>query len=267
MPYAMAPDGTRLYFEEHGQGEPLLLISGQGGDHRNWELVRDDFAAHHRVITADYRGTGHSDKPAEPPYSVQGFARDFVAILDYLDIPRAHAYGVSMGGRVCQWLGINHPTRIGGLVLGCTTPGNAHGVRRPPEVDALMANRPADSDERLKFYLDRLYTPAWAATHPVEVAQIRKRLDDPIPVFAQKLHYQASEAHDAWDLLPTIAAHTLVIHGSDDFVNPTANAYLLAERIRNAELCIIPGARHGFYVDFRDQASRAVLDFLSRHPL
>ena len=112
MPYASALDGTRLYYEELGEGEPLLLINGQGSDHTGWDGVRDDFTDRYRVIVYDHRGTGQSDKPTEPPYSTRGFAEDAVAILDHLKIARAHAYGVSMGGRICQWLGIEHGDRL-----------------------------------------------------------------------------------------------------------------------------------------------------------
>lgn len=267
MPYATAEDGVRLYYEEAGAGEPLLLISGQGGDHRGWSPIRDDFAARYRVIVFDHRGTGQSDKPEQPPYSTPGFARDAVAVLDHLGIPRAHAYGVSMGGRICQMLGIEHAERVGALVLGCTTPGNAHGVRRPADVDARMANRPADPDEALAAMATTLYSPAWLAEHPEQLAAMRERYRSPIPRYAQRLHYQASEAHDAWERLPAIGAPTLVIHGSDDLVNPTANAPLLAERIPGAELCIIEGGRHGYHIEFRNEATPVVLDFLGRHPL
>lgn len=102
MPFATASDGIRLYYEEIGQGEPLLLINGQGGDHTGWDGVRDDFAGRYHVIVFDHRGTGQSDKPTEPPYSTRGFAQDVISILDHLNIPRAHAYGISMGGRICQ---------------------------------------------------------------------------------------------------------------------------------------------------------------------
>ena len=113
MPFATTPDGTRLYFECHGTGTPLLLLAGQASDHREWDGVRAGFAAHHRVIVLDYRGTGQSDKPRAPAYSTRGFAQDAVAVLDQVGIERAHAYGVSMGGRVAQWLGIDHPQRLG----------------------------------------------------------------------------------------------------------------------------------------------------------
>jgi len=265
MSYATASDGTRLYYEEVGAGEPLLLISGQGSDHTNWDGVREDFAPHYRVIVFDHRGTGQSDKPTEPPYTTRGFAQDAVAILDHLGIARAHAYGVSMGGRICQWLGIDFADRISALVLGCTTPGNAHGVKRPAEVDASFRNLSSDPGAAMATLLNTIVSPQWLDAHPEYLAQMSAQ--KPIPSYAQRLHYLASEGHDSWDLLPTIKAPTLVIHGSEDVVNPTANAPLLAERIPNAELYIVKGGRHGYFVEFREEASRVVNEFLARHPL
>jgi pimeloyl-ACP methyl ester carboxylesterase len=265
MPFVTVPDGTRLYYEELGEGEPLLLISGQGLDHTFWNSVRDDFADSYRVIVYDHRGTGQSDKPSEPPYSTRGFAQDAVALLDHLGIARAYAYGHSMGGRICQWLGIDHGNRIGALVLGATTPGNAHGVPRSAEVNALWTNPPADPQEALKAIGSLFLSSAWIETH-LEIVKALFQAP-PIPDYARTLHYQASEGHDTWDLLPTISAPTLVIHGSEDLMNPTANAYLLAERIPGAELSLIEGGRHGYLIEIREESSRIVKEFLARHPL
>ncbi len=261
MPFALATDGTRIAYETMGSGEPLLLVSGQASDRTSWDGIRDDFAEDRMVIVYDHRGTGASDKPEAPPYSTRGFADDAIALLDHLGIERAHAYGISMGGRICQWLGIDHGDRIGALVLGATTPGNAHGVRRPADIDAALAS--AD----LPRLLDAMVSPEWVKRHPEFLAKMAEAALHPIPVCAQKLHYRASEGHDTWDLLPKITAPTLVIHGSNDEVNMTANAALLASRIRGAELCIIEGERHGYALEFREKASRVVKDFLARHPL
>jgi pimeloyl-ACP methyl ester carboxylesterase len=262
MPFARAADGTRLYYEVTGAGPPLLLVAGQAQDRGLWAGARDDFAARHRVIVFDHRGTGDSDKPEAPGYSTRGFAADAVAILDELGVARAHVYGVSMGGRIGQWLAIDHAARVGGLVLGCTTPGNAHGVRRPPEIDPVLAS--GDPDRMLPL----LVTPAWsAANHDFLLAVWEGRQRRPVPPHARQLHYQASEDHDAWDGLPSITAPTLVIHGADDLVNVPENAPLLADRIAGAELHLLPGARHAYFWERRPAASDLVLEFLARHAL
>lgn len=262
MAFASAADGTRLAYEVIGAGPPLLLVSGQASDRYIWTSLREAFADRYRVITFDHRGTGDSDKPEAPPYSTRGFAADAIAVLDHLGIPRAHAYGMSMGGRICQWLGIDHGPRIGALILGCTTPGNAHGVRRPPHVDPVLTS---GIPERM---LPFLVTPTWAeANRTFLQAWAARSVSHPVPPYARQLHFEASEGHDAWDLLPQITVPTLVIHGSDDEMNVAANAPLLAQRIPGAEMHIIPGARHVYFWDYGDEANRVVRDFLERHPL
>jgi pimeloyl-ACP methyl ester carboxylesterase len=262
MPFATAADGTRLAYQVMGAGPPLLLVAGQASDHTIWNGPREAFAERFRVVTFDHRGTGDSGKPEAPPYSTRGFAADAVAVLDDLGIPRAHAYGVSMGGRVCQWLGIDHAARLGALVLGCTTPGNAHGVRRPAHVDPVLLS--GDPDRMLPF----LVSLDWAAANrEFLAARDARQLANPVPPHARRLHFEASEGHDAWELLPRITAPTLVIHGSDDEMNVAANAPLLAERIPGSEIHIIPGARHVYFWDHGDEANRVVRGFLERHPL
>jgi pimeloyl-ACP methyl ester carboxylesterase len=262
MPFAIAGDGARISYDVIGAGPPLLLVAGQASDRSLWSHVRDDFAAHHRVIVFDHRGTGESDKPEAAPYSTRGFASDAASVLDAAGVARAHVYGISMGGRIGQWLAIDHAARVGALVLGCTTPGNTHGVRRPPAVDPELAS--GDPVRMLPY----LVSPAWARAHPQVLADHAAAASrHPVPPGARRLHYLASEGHEAWDRLPEIAAPTLVIHGTDDQVNVPANAPLLVARIPGAELHLIPGARHAYFWEHREEASARVLAFLRAHPL
>jgi pimeloyl-ACP methyl ester carboxylesterase len=151
------------------------------------------------------------------------------------------------------------------LVLGCTTPGNAHGVRRPAHVDPVLLS---GDPERMLPYLASL---EWAAANRGLLAERNAwLLAHPVPPHTRQLHYLASEGHDAWDQLPQlpqITAPTLVIHGSDDEMNVVANARLLAERISGAELHIIAGARSVYFWDHGDEANHVVREFLERHPL
>lgn len=258
MPYTRAPDDVALYYEVHGAGErTVVLLAGQANTRHWWDAVRPDFDASFRTVTFDYRGTGDSDKPDTDSYSTRGFAADVVAILDHLGVAAAHVYGTSMGGRVAQWLAADHPDRVDKLVLGCTSPGAAHGVERCAEVNEALAQR--DTRAVRSALLDLMYTPSWLAGHPGPY----NTLGDPaMPAHARRRHRKASAQHDSWDVLPGITAATLVLHGTDDVFNPTANATLLAERIPDARLQLIPGARHAYFEECREIASPLAIDFL-----
>ncbi len=257
MSYAEAEDGTALYYEVNGTGEDVLvLLAGQSNNHHWWDECRPDFDGSFRTVVYDHRGTGRSDKPAAG-YGTRAFAQDVVAILDDMGVAAAHVYGTSMGGRIAQWLAADHPTRVRRLVLGCTSPGGAHGVERSQEIRRALAQR--DDAARRKVLLDLMYTPDWLRTHPGPHNTVG---DESMPAHARRGHFLASKAHDSWAVLPTIQTPTLVIHGTDDTFNPAANAPLLAERIPNTELAMIPTARHAYFEEFRDVASPRVLDFL-----
>ncbi|MEU8032212.1 alpha/beta fold hydrolase [Streptomyces sp. NPDC049099] len=256
MSYAKAADGTRIAYQLRGTGSPLILLAGQANNHHWWDGVRDDFHGTRSTLTVDYRGTGDSDKP-DVPYSTRLLADDVRAVLDELGIERADVYGTSMGGRVAQWLALDQPHRVRSLVLGCTSPGGPHAVERDDTVRrALAAPDPAARREAL---LDLMYTPAWRAAHP---GPYRTLGDPAMPAFARRRHLVASDGHDTWDALPRISCPTLVVHGSDDLLNPTANAALLARRIPGARLELLEGARHAYFEEFRAVAGPLVSDFI-----
>jgi pimeloyl-ACP methyl ester carboxylesterase len=265
MPVASTPDGTRLYYEESGAGEPLLLIAGNPNDHHLWDPIRGDFADRYQVLVYDHRGTGQSDKPEDPAaYTTRQFARDATAILDAAGIDRAHVYGVSMGGGVAQWMAIDHADRVGALVLGCASPGGPNRV--PPPAWVMEARQNPDPQVWLRTASALVYSPEWGEAHRELVASLNAGMAAVPPTIRQLLN-QVSPEHDAWDLLPSISAATLVIHGSDDGMVSVGNAHLLAGRIPGAELHIVQGARHGFFLEYQQESSRVVLDFLLRHSL
>ncbi|MFC7340571.1 alpha/beta fold hydrolase [Saccharopolyspora griseoalba] len=254
--HTQASDGTPLAYQVEGSGPPLVLLAGQANDHHWWDEVRYDFRSTHRTITVDYRGTGDSGKP-DQPYSTPGFAEDVIAVLDALEIDAADVYGTSMGGRVAQWVAINHPERVRKLVLGCTTPGGEHAVERSAEVRRSLAQ--PDPHALAGVLLDLMFSPDWLADHdgPRTVLGDRR-----MPAYAMRRHLVASNEHDAWDELPKIQVETLVLHGEEDRLTPVRNAELLAERIPDARLHVFPGARHAYFHEARATASKLVTSFL-----
>src|SRR5262245_37969923 len=94
-------NGIELYFETHGDGEPLLLIAGFACDHTMWSDVIGVLAGHYRVIVFDNRGVGRSTSP-DSPYTIRMMAGDAAALLDEIGVGPAHVAGYSMGGQIAQ---------------------------------------------------------------------------------------------------------------------------------------------------------------------
>lgn len=111
---AFAPvEGTALYYEEMGAGDPVVLLHGGAVDHRMWDAQFAALAARHRVIRYDARGLGLSLSP----YGTYRHATDLLALLDHLELPQAHLIGLSLGCRIATDLAIEHPERVTSLVL------------------------------------------------------------------------------------------------------------------------------------------------------
>ena len=125
MPYATTPDNVRLYYEEVGQGTPILFVHEFASDHRGWEPQLRHFGKRYRCIAYSARGYTPSDVPADPKvYSYQHVMRDAVAVLDHLKVESAHFIGLSMGGYTSLQVALNHPKRVRSLVLAGTGSGS-----------------------------------------------------------------------------------------------------------------------------------------------
>src|SRR5215472_8215052 len=132
MPYAISR-GARIWWEEEGEGEPLLMIMGLSFSLAMWRDLRAIMARHFRAIVFDNRGVGRSDVPLRP-WSMGTMARDAAAVLDAAGVDKAHVIGVSMGGMIAQELTLRYPSRVRKLILACTQCGGARAVRPDFEV-------------------------------------------------------------------------------------------------------------------------------------
>lgn len=125
MPYAITPDNVKLYYEEVGQGTPILLVHEFASDHRGWEPQMREFGKRYRCIAYSARGYTPSDVPADPKdYSYKHVMADCVAVLDHLKIDKAHLIGLSMGGYTSLQAALNHPSRVRSMVLAGTGSGS-----------------------------------------------------------------------------------------------------------------------------------------------
>ncbi|HZP57617.1 MAG TPA: alpha/beta hydrolase [Dehalococcoidia bacterium] len=264
MPHATV-NGIRLYYEEHGEGEPLLWIGGLGANVLEIPYLVESYRRHHRFIVYDGRGCGRSDKP-EGEYSIPMLADDAAALLDALGYDAAFVYGSSMGGMVAQELALRHPQRVRALALGCTTGGAVRGVPPSPEtVQKMIRNQALTGDAALEAGWELGYSRAYIdANRQALLARARAAAVHAAPRESYMRQVLAAARHDTWDRLPELACPVLILHGSDDVMIPAGNAHLLKERIPHAELAILQGMGHGYNLEAQAQADAILLDFFRR---
>jgi len=251
-----------------GDGPPLLLIRGFTADCSNWgDRFLHQLQERFTCIRFSNRGTGLSDKPAEAT-TIRQMADDAVALLDALDIERAHVFGVSMGGMIAQEIALNYADRVNGLVLGCTTPGWSHGETASPEVSAAMVPTPGLSrEEMVRNFWTAICSPAFienSAEFLEEMIVTNMKLATPMDtVIKQSV---AIQAFDSFGRLSQIKVSTLIIHGDADRLVPPANGDILAAGIAGAEKLTLNGAAHMFFWEQPEKAAVAIIEFLARVP-
>ena len=254
--------GAKIYWDEEGKGDPLLLIMGLGYPSYAWYRTRPVLSKQFRTIAFDNRGVGQSDMPAGP-YPIPLMASDAAAVLDAAEVESAHVFGISMGGMIAQEFTLQYPKRVRSLVLGCTAAGGPHVVRSDPEAtQMLMARSSMTGDEAAQAALPFIYHPGTSQEMIEEDLKVRK------PWFPHPDAYTAQVqgilAWEAYSRLDQIAAPTLVIHGESDRLVPAGNGKLIAEKIPGAKLVTLARASHIFTTDQPEATHQSILEFLGK---
>ncbi len=263
----IATNGINLYYELHGSGPALVLIPGLGYNGWMYSHMIPGLAEHFQVISIDNRGSGLSDKPAGP-YTAQMLAADVIGLLDAFDLPKAHIVGHSMGGFIAQALAIDYPDRVDRLVLSATNFGGPHHVPITPPAMAVLTDVSGNPIERLRRGIVISTAPGFAENNPEFIESwVQYRVAHPI----DPAGYQAqlaiglgllSEAASFEHKLGRVTAPTLVLFGEHDAVVPPGNAELLAAKLPNARVEILPNAGHVFPFETPEAANQAITRFL-----
>ncbi len=258
MPFVFN-QGARIYWEEQGSGDPVLMIMGLSYTLDMWYRLRPSVSARYRTILFDNRGVGRSDAPSGP-YSMRQMADDARAVLDAAGVESAYVMGASMGGMIAQELTLRHPERVRALLLGCSWPG---GLRsKLPRFKRLQvsSSTPAARDRREWAVAPMLYAEATPKERIAEDIEVRRNYPPTPAGFLSQL--AAIVMWSSYSRLPRISVPTLVIHGDEDRIMPPANGRLLAERIPGARFHLITGAGHIITTDQPDVVDYEVLRFL-----
>ena len=235
MPAVHLADGDLNYQLEGPAGAPVLVLSNSlGTDLHMWDAQIPAFTEHLRVLRYDTRGHGAS-LVTPGPYSIEQSGRDVLALLDALDIPRAHFCGLSMGGLIGQWLAINAPERIERLVL-CNT---AAKIGTPdvwnPRIDTVLGGGAQAMRDLRDASVSRWFTADFAEAHPARVEPVVAMLAGTSPE-GYAANCAAVRDADFREQLGSIRAPTLIVCGSGDPVTTPSDGRILQARIPGAEL-------------------------------
>jgi 3-oxoadipate enol-lactonase len=262
---ARSPDGVSLAVFVVGEGDPLLLIPGLGARAAVFDPIIGDLAREHRVITFDPRGIGESGNGGD--VTLTNMASDVVAVLDVADVGVGAVFGASMGGLIAQHVVVDHPDRVGHLVLAATAPGGDQGVDAEPANQAALLGKGARTPEdAYRIACTVLYSLQFQRTHPEFIeAQIGERSRHPVRprVFAAQFTAM-SQPDSSFEQLAAVTAPTLVLHGTEDVVTPFENARILVRQIPGAVLRPFDGCGHLFFHERPAETARVVTEHLRR---
>ncbi|MBA2934064.1 alpha/beta hydrolase [Sphingomonas sp. CGMCC 1.13654] len=250
--------GIRLFWEERGQGSPLLLVMGHRYSSAMWYPALDALAAKHRVISFDNRGTGRTDSATG--FSIADMADDALAVLDAAGVDRAHIYGVSMGGVIVQDMAIRHPERALSLIVGCSGMLTREKPRAPLIVRALYYVPP-----KILAWLFRNMPHGYGSAASADLIAHDKAVveRDPISMRGVRAQQRAIRKHSvSVEQVRALTMPALVLHGDEDRTVPHSYGVELADTLPRARFVSLPGAGHNYLIAHQDTANTAVLTFL-----
>jgi len=219
-------NGMQMYYEIHGQGDPLVLLHGFTGTSGSWRNFVDDFSEHYRLIIPDLRGHGRSTNPTGR-FTHRQSALDVFALLDQLGIEKFKAMGSSTGGMTLIHMATQQPERVEAMILIGAT------IYFPEQARVIM----------------RQTSPETASPERWEnMRRNHQHGDDQI----RALLNQFNNFKDSYDdmnftapYLSTITAKTLIVHGDRDRFFPVSIPAQMYEAIPDSYLWIVPNGGHG----------------------
>lgn len=258
-------NNTIINYAQFGseKGDPLVFLHGFPFDSSMWEPQIKSLPENIRAITLDFRGHGQSDV-GNAHYSIEFFADDVIALLDFLGISNAVICGLSMGGYVALRLVERHPDRVNALVL-CDTRSesdtNEGRVKRASTVRSVQADGVKGFAEN---FVKAVFAPRSFETAESEIVRIKNIIENTSPLSICGTLLALAARTDTTESLKRIDVPTLILVGEHDTLTPPSASIEMQKLIHGSELFVVPDAAHMSNLENPEFFNEKLFSFLSR---
>ncbi|MCO1577326.1 alpha/beta hydrolase [Crossiella sp. SN42] len=272
MPYADV-NGTRLYYQDVGTGEPMILIPGLGLDHTYYALGVPALSAELRTIAVDLRGVGRSTKDEDVEYSVRLWAEDIALLIEHLGLAGAHVLGTSLGGSIALALAARHPAKVRSLIaVGAFSELNL-SVELNYSLRKRLIAKLGMSEDVADFIALWIMTPGFLESEAGRevAANIRAGVRENSPeiyrafldaILALGRREPGGAVPPLTAALSSITAPTLVACADNDHFIPAELSALIHRAIPHSKFVEVSGGGHIPFIEAPDRITREVLDFV-----
>ena len=265
MPHIDLGD-IKYYYELHGEGaETITILNGLTMSTAAWVAQLKDFSPHFRVLLLDLRGQGQTERSDEECYPLPRQADDLARLLDKLGIAKTHLFALSYGGIVAQYFALQHPERLGTMVL-CDTLAWSDEVNRALHEGIVMAWEAGGTKLRFRVMLPITFGANFLRM-AAPVIPTLEQMAEALPWAGTKAMMVGVLDHDLRERLKDIRAETLLIFGEEDRFTPLYQARLLQAGIPGAVLRLIPGVGHAAPLENPPAVDALALAFFRGEPL
>lgn len=256
-------NGINLYYETHGQGEPLIMIAGFSGNHTAWSNIVANYSQQYQVIVFDNRGIGQTDVPTFP-YTTEMMADDAVGLIKALNVGPAHFIGHSFGGCIVQMIAHRYPELTKSIVLSCTAPKlkTRANLYMNARFELIKAGAPEESV--VKFITLLCWSEKYLS-QPKMAEQLVRAGFFPITLQGYENQMHAAINFDSRTWLKDIKCPCLIISGDDDILATTEDSKYLYDNISGSEQYCFKDVGHVPHVEQPKTFNDIVQKFLANH--
>lgn len=263
MPFLQADNGE-FYYEVKGEGQPLIILRGLARSSRYWLGFENDLAKHYRVIMIDHRGLGQTTVPMKWTDSIWDLAADIYLLMDHLDLPSAHIFGLSLGGMIAMAFAKTYPDRCDSLIVANSSSADSSPLRVNP-FTIVSIGRDLVHGSMHKGVQKGVTTPRidYEMGHEIKKKWDEIRDEEGFPLETMVKQLVAAGRFRVAKQLDGSETKTLILYGNQDKFVPNLNSHRLHKMIPHSRLKAIRGVGHEISIGKPELLVKMIRDFAS----